>query len=80
MGAPLWLLLETEPLKGLGHGEAARRAPGCRHALNGPRGGGVQAALAVVEELRRWALDGLRHQSAPRPSFEMGREASTVAF
>lgn len=30
-----------------------------------PERGGVQASLSLVEELRRWVRDDLRHQSAP---------------
>lgn len=39
MGRPLWRLLDTEPLEGIGPGRAGRQAPGYRHALNGARKG-----------------------------------------
>lgn len=39
MGRPLWRLLETEPLEGIGPGRAGRQAPGYRHVLSGARKG-----------------------------------------
>lgn len=40
MGRPLWRLLDTGPLEGIGPGRAGRQTPGYRHALNGARKGG----------------------------------------
>lgn len=39
MGRPLWRLLDTKPLEGIGPNTVERQAPGYRHALNGARKG-----------------------------------------
>lgn len=39
MDRPLWRLLDTEPLEGIGPGRGGRQAPGYRHALYGAQKG-----------------------------------------
>ncbi|KAF7459992.1 Hypothetical predicted protein [Marmota monax] len=90
MGRPLWRLLGTEPLEGIGPDRAARQALGYRHALTGARKGagvsilrtGVELVLKNGKNLHRrrecWPIS-FKHQS-PRKSFYLWSFDRTVFF
>lgn len=78
MGRPLWRLLDTEPLEGIGPDRAGRQGPGCCHALNGARKGAGGPPQSLWLRRCGKGRGQLRHHSAPPDSRDPGFGVGSV--